>query len=63
MLYLLMVAADHCMQTQTETPASTQATISLRISTCHKVQFGEVVKVVGEGDQLGSWDPFAAPGA
>ncbi len=37
-------------------------TIALKISTCHKVQFGEVVKIVGEGDQLGSWDPFAAPG-
>lgn len=50
------------MQTQTESPAKAQATVSLRISTCHKVQFGEVVKVVGEGEQLGSWDPGAAPG-
>ncbi|KAK9835485.1 hypothetical protein WJX74_001225 [Apatococcus lobatus] len=48
-------------QTQTQEPPSAEATISLKISTCHKVQFGEIVKVVGEGDQLGSWDPPAAP--
>ena len=51
------------VQSQTEEPQTNQSTITLSISTCHKVQFGEVVKVVGEGEKLGSWDPSAAPGA
>ena len=31
-------------------------------STTHQVQFGEIVKVVGQGPQLGKWDVSQAPG-
>ena len=41
--------------------ASSASTV--RIVTQHEVAFGEVVKVVGTQEQLGAWDPAAAPGA
>lgn len=31
-------------------------------STTHQVQFGEIMKVVGQGPQLGKWDVSKAPG-
>ncbi len=36
---------------------------TVRITTQHEVAFGEVVKAVGTQEQLGAWDPAAAPGA
>lgn len=36
---------------------------TVRLTTQHEVAFGEVIKVVGTREELGAWDPVAAPGA
>ena len=33
----------------------------MRITTQHKVKFGEVIKIVGGGPDLGDWNPEAGP--
>ncbi|CAL8471460.1 g11002 [Coccomyxa elongata] len=35
---------------------------TVRLTTQHEVAFGEVIKVVGTQEELGAWDPVAAPG-
>ncbi|BDA46843.1 probable glucoamylase at N-terminal half [Coccomyxa sp. Obi] len=35
---------------------------TVRLTTQHEVAFGEVIKAVGTQEELGAWDPVAAPG-
>ena len=36
--------------------------ISIRISTQHAVNYGEVIRIVGAGSALGDWNPEQGPG-
>ena len=53
------------LQPQTESSDSPRSMLQqhkVLFSTTHQVQFGEIVKVVGQGPQLGKWDVSQAPG-
>ena len=38
-----------------------QQKVPVRITTQHNVKFGEVIKIVGGGPDLGDWNPEAGP--
>lgn len=50
-------------QTQaSDSPRSVLQQHKVLFQTTHQVHFGEIVKVVGQGPQLGKWDVDHAPG-
>jgi len=52
------------MQTQQEqeSPRSSLEQRHVIFRTTHQVQYGDVIKVVGQGPQLGKWEVGHAPG-
>lgn len=43
-------------------PASAEPTAAVTLKACRRLQFGQVLKVVGGTAEMGDWDPTAAPG-
>ena len=49
-------------QQEQESPRSSLEQRHVIFRTTHQVQYGDVVKVVGQGPQLGKWEVGHAPG-
>jgi hypothetical protein len=44
-------------------PVAAEPTAAVTLKACRRLQFGQVLKIVGGTPEMGNWEPTAAPGA